>query len=278
MSPAARGPAGRTSGNSRIFASDILPGSVYQPLPNGAGMRVAIRRTLRVGRRAGAPVEDLGVIPDERHDLTRNDLLKGNVDLINRAGKLLAAKPVRQFIATVHDSSPAQAKLAFETEGMTRLDVYLGERPIQSLDLQDGRAAIVVPRKTALKPRSKCAASTERSWSPVIARPCSATRARSHETGPFVLRVFVASWQSSDSSPSLRRYADGRRLRVCARQRHRRPVGGRRRNPAIVAVRKPDVEQRLQRQRARPDQPRAVLALGLQQELHAALVDRDSLA
>ena len=110
-------------------------------------MRVAIRRTLRVGRRAGAPVEDLGVIPDERHNLTRNDLLKGNVDLINRAGKLLAAKPVRQFVATVHDSSPAQAKLAFETEGMTRLDVYLGERPIQSLDLQDGRAAIVVPKK-----------------------------------------------------------------------------------------------------------------------------------
>jgi hypothetical protein len=102
---------------------------------------------LRVGRRAGAPVEDLGVIPDERHDLTRNDLLKGNVDLINRAGELLAARPVRQFAATVHDSSPTQANLAFETEGMTRLDVYLGERPIQSLDLHGGRAAIVVPKK-----------------------------------------------------------------------------------------------------------------------------------
>jgi hypothetical protein len=69
------------------------------------------------------------------------------VDLINRAGELLAARPVRQFTATVHDSSPTQANLAFETEGMTRLDVYLGERPIQSLDLQDGRAAIVVPKK-----------------------------------------------------------------------------------------------------------------------------------
>ena len=39
-----------------------------------------------------------------------------------------------------------QAKLAFATEGMTRLDVYLGERPIQSLDLKGGRAAIVVPK------------------------------------------------------------------------------------------------------------------------------------
>jgi hypothetical protein len=141
------GAGGANVWEQQYFASDILPGSVYQPLPNGAGMRVAIRRTLRVGRRAGAPVEDLGVIPDERHDLTRNDLLKGNVDLINRAGTLLAATPVRQFAATVHDSSPTQAKLAFETEGMTRLDVYLGERPIQSLDLHGGRAAIVVPKK-----------------------------------------------------------------------------------------------------------------------------------
>ena len=141
------GAGGANVWEQQYFASDILPRSVYQPLPNGAGMRVAIRRTLRVGRRAGAPVEDLGVIPDERHDLTRNDLLKGNVDLINRAGELLAARPVRQFTATLSDSAPTQAHLAFETEGMTRLDVYLGERPIQSLDLQGGRAAIVVPKK-----------------------------------------------------------------------------------------------------------------------------------
>jgi len=141
------GAGGANVWEQQYFASDILPGSVYQPLPNGAGMRVAIRRTLRVGRRAGAPVEDLGVIPDERHDLTRNDLLNGNVDLINRAGKLLAARPVRQFTATLQESSPTQANLAFVTEGMTRLDVYLGERPIQSVDLKGGRAAIVVPKQ-----------------------------------------------------------------------------------------------------------------------------------
>jgi hypothetical protein len=50
-------------------------GSPYQPLPNGANMRVAIRRTVRVGALAGTPVEDLGVEPDERHPLTRRDLL-----------------------------------------------------------------------------------------------------------------------------------------------------------------------------------------------------------
>ena len=117
------GAGGANVWEQQYFSSDILPGSVYQPLPNGAGMRVAIRRTLRVGRRAGAPVEDLGVIPDERHDLTRDDLLKGNVDLINRAGELLAATPVRQFTATVHDSSPSQANLAFAVEDQVGGDV-----------------------------------------------------------------------------------------------------------------------------------------------------------
>jgi hypothetical protein len=43
--------------------------SPYLPLPNGAGMRVAVRRTLRVGKRAGTPVEDLGIIPDACHFL-----------------------------------------------------------------------------------------------------------------------------------------------------------------------------------------------------------------
>ena len=43
--------------------------SPYLPLPYGAGMRVAVRRTLRVGKRAGTPVEDLVIIPDERHCL-----------------------------------------------------------------------------------------------------------------------------------------------------------------------------------------------------------------
>lgn len=140
------GAGGANVWEQQYFASDILPGSVYQPLPNGAGMRVAIRRTLRVGRRAGAPVEDLGVIPDKRHDITRNDLLKGNVDLINKAGELLAAMPARQFSATVQESSPTQVSLSFDTEGMTRLDVYLGDRPIQSLDLHGGKAAIVVKK------------------------------------------------------------------------------------------------------------------------------------
>jgi hypothetical protein len=78
------GAGGANVWEHRFFVSDVLPGagSVYQLLPSGAGMRVSIRRTLRVGRRAGTPVEDLGVIPTERHFMTRNDVLNNNVDLI----------------------------------------------------------------------------------------------------------------------------------------------------------------------------------------------------
>lgn len=121
------------------FVNYVLPGSVYEALPNGAGMRVSMRRTLRVGRRAGAPLEDLGVVPSNRHFLTRNDLLNGNEDLINAAGALLAAQPVRALKVTIQ-SAAAQFTITAETRGMTRLDIYTDDRPRQSLEIQGDQA------------------------------------------------------------------------------------------------------------------------------------------
>lgn len=60
-----------------------------RPLPRGANFQVAIRRTSRVGERAGLPVEDLGVIPDHQYARTRRDLLEDNVDLLAAAASLL---------------------------------------------------------------------------------------------------------------------------------------------------------------------------------------------
>jgi C-terminal processing protease CtpA/Prc len=143
------GAGGANVWEQRSFVSDVLPGegSVYQPLPNGAGMRVAIRRTLRVGKRAGTPVEDLGVIPEHRHPMTRNDVIKGNVDLINQAGSILAAiTPVRGLTVRVQMTSPTQAAIVADTKGITRLDVYLEERPIQSVDVQGGQATFTVTK------------------------------------------------------------------------------------------------------------------------------------
>ncbi|MFZ1546731.1 MAG: S41 family peptidase [Candidatus Nitrotoga sp.] len=130
----------------------VLPGegSVYKSLPNGAGLRVAIRRTLRVGQRAGTPVEDLGVIPDERHFMTRDDLLNGNIDLINKAGSMLAAiRPVRRLTVKVQTTSLTQATVVADTQGMTRLDMYLSDRPFQSIDIQGGQATFIFAKPDA---------------------------------------------------------------------------------------------------------------------------------
>jgi C-terminal processing protease CtpA/Prc len=150
------------AGGANVWEHEFLRGllpeaeSVYRPLPNGAGMSVAIRRSLRVGRRAGMPVEDLGVIPDERHFMTKNDLLNDNVDLINKAGSMLAAKqPARAFTLTLQSLPPRTTNIVennrvqgiVNTKGMTRLDIYLNDRPLQSIDVQEGQTIFILNTK-----------------------------------------------------------------------------------------------------------------------------------
>ena len=128
--------------------------SPYKALPKGANMRVAIRRTLRVGAEGGTPVEDLGVVPDERHLMTRNDLLEGNVDLLNRAGELLAALPVRQLDVTVSQGAADDLAVQVEVTNIDRVDVYVDGRPRASLDPAGGSATVTVtgvPGATSVK-------------------------------------------------------------------------------------------------------------------------------
>jgi hypothetical protein len=102
-------------------------------LPNKANMRVSIRRTLRVGKLAGTPVEDLGVRPTHQHKVTRADLLQGNVDLLARAGSLLTALPVRRLGVAV-----AGTTVSLDTVNLDRVDIYVDGRPATSLDVTDG--------------------------------------------------------------------------------------------------------------------------------------------
>ncbi|MGW6575799.1 S41 family peptidase [Streptomyces sp. NPDC054945] len=128
------------------FIEDFpVASSPYLPLPNGAGMRVAIRRSLRVGERAGTPLEDLGVVPDERHRMTRRDLLEGNVDLMARAGELLRAQPVRELTIADVTRADGSLRLSLKTANVDRVDVYLDRRPRTSVDIPDGRADVTVP-------------------------------------------------------------------------------------------------------------------------------------
>ncbi len=121
----------------------LLPGaeSIYKPMPNGASMRVSMRRALRVGRRAGMPVEDLGVIADVRHFMTKEDLLNDNVDLINQAALMLKAQPTtRAFTLNTTPVSPTQIDAVADIQNISRLDIYLANRPIQSIDVRGGKA------------------------------------------------------------------------------------------------------------------------------------------
>ncbi|WP_223167733.1 S41 family peptidase [Nonomuraea sp. SYSU D8015] len=117
-------------------------GSPYRPLPGEAGMRVSIRRTLRVHDLAGTPVEDLGVVPDHRHRMTRRDVLENNADLMERAGQLLAAQPVRRLDAQV---SATGDQLTLRTRLLDRADVYLDDRPKASVDLSQESVTVTVP-------------------------------------------------------------------------------------------------------------------------------------
>lgn len=122
-----------------------------EKLPRGADFRVSARRMLRAVDNAGMPLEDFGVKPDERYYMTKRDLLEGNVDLINHAGKLLAAeKPYRMHTALVKDGHIC--KLRVTTQNVERLDWYIDGRPGGSEDVKDGDTDIRVVKSMLGKP------------------------------------------------------------------------------------------------------------------------------
>ncbi|MGD8626727.1 MAG: S41 family peptidase, partial [Anaerolineae bacterium] len=120
------------------------PESPFRPLPHGADMRVAVRRTLRVGERAGIPLEDLGVVPDAYHLMTRRDLMEGNVDLLEEAGRILARKPVYRLSVEIESLKRTTLKAKVYTQNLSRLDIFLGGRPQGSLNVGDGHRQLVL--------------------------------------------------------------------------------------------------------------------------------------
>ncbi|HEV7507983.1 MAG TPA: S41 family peptidase [Thermoanaerobaculia bacterium] len=124
----------------------LLPSadSPFKPLPGNASFSVAVRRCTRVGKRSGALIEDLGVIPDAIHRTTRRDVLSGSIDLINRAGEILAAMPVQALAAEVQNTG-ATPSIEVTTKNIDRLDVLLNTRPFQSLDVLADATSIDLP-------------------------------------------------------------------------------------------------------------------------------------
>ena len=121
------------------------PGGPFTELPGGAEFRVALRRCLRVGKRWGQPVEDLGVIPDVRHKLTRRDLLESNVDLMEKAGALLAKGTPRRLDVSVGTRTATAVTLTVTSLAVNSLDVYVNNRPALSTPVVDGTTTVEVP-------------------------------------------------------------------------------------------------------------------------------------
>jgi hypothetical protein len=135
-------------------AAGDTDGNPFVELPRGAQFRVSVRRTLRVGPvHGGTPVEDLGVTPDERHMLTRRDLLSDNEDLLARAGKLLAARKAFRLDADAQPRAGGKVHVRLRTAGLDRVDVAFDDRPVASLDVRDGTSNHTI-RPADPKPRT----------------------------------------------------------------------------------------------------------------------------
>ncbi|HXI88798.1 MAG TPA: S41 family peptidase [Blastocatellia bacterium] len=131
-----------------VNAVSDSPHSPFKPLPKGADILLAVRRSIRVGRHAGRPLEELGIIPDQRHHMTKRDVLNSNEDLVARAAKILAKKPV--YALSVKPFTPKKGARGIivtavskilssdSDKKISRLDVYLGGRPYKSFDARDG--------------------------------------------------------------------------------------------------------------------------------------------
>ena len=103
--------------------------SKYKSLPHGADLRVAMRRTLRTGLHAGQILEDLGVRPDQGvHQMTRDDLLNGNVDLLEHATGILANKKSFPIEAELVRSPNDHVELEIRTKHISRIDFCAQDR------------------------------------------------------------------------------------------------------------------------------------------------------
>lgn len=60
------------------------------PVPPGIGFAIAVRRMVRSGSAAGLAIEDVGVLGEERYDMTERDVVDGNHDLLEHCTALLA--------------------------------------------------------------------------------------------------------------------------------------------------------------------------------------------
>ena len=140
---------GRTgAGGANVWTHDLLrqllpgPDGPFTTLPQGASFRVAIRRVIRAGTHRGVPLEDLGVSPDQLHNMTKNDLLNDNADLIAKAAQMLAAIPRVSLSASIGPVAAGKRTITVTTERMDRVDIDVDGRPRATIDVTNGTSTV----------------------------------------------------------------------------------------------------------------------------------------
>ncbi len=129
------------AGGANVWTHSLLQETLGAAvgLPGGAELRVALRRSLRVGPSAGLELEERGVVPDEPWDVTRRDLLEADADLLARARDLLLAKPWRQLSLEPHPPHhKLRRKLRIHARHTDFVNVTWNGRPIQTHDINTG--------------------------------------------------------------------------------------------------------------------------------------------
>lgn len=124
---------------------EALAGTPFEldDLPGGVRFTLAVRRVTRTADAEGIPIEDLGV-PGDSYAMTRDDLLHGNRDLVDRCAEHLAAQPHTSLKVVVK-----RGALTVTTRGLDTIDLLADGHAWRSVKVKDGRRAFAVPGRPA---------------------------------------------------------------------------------------------------------------------------------
>lgn len=121
---------------------EALRGTSFEldALPADVGYTMAIRRAIRCGACDGMPIEDLG-IPGIAYEMTLDDLLHENLDLIAFCANLLTGVPGTVMKVEINESS-----VTVTTGGLEELETYVNGRPFEAVRrISDGTQQLARP-------------------------------------------------------------------------------------------------------------------------------------
>jgi Peptidase family S41 len=161
------------AGGANVWDYEYLSGvnvpggkNPFDGLPGGAEMRVAARRCTRVGQRSGIPVEDYGIVSDDRYFMSKKDVVNNNDDLIAAAAGILKKRQNRSLQLAV--DAKTQKTLAVTYTDIDRIDLSVDGRPVLSQDTTVSQSEQKLQLSFPLTPNSRIRADGYRDGTLVV--------------------------------------------------------------------------------------------------------------